>query len=187
METITANLSGTYVGLDVAQDHLDYTVDGIQSREVPNDPAGHARLLAELQTLDQPRVICAATGRREAAVCSVLLSAGIEVGAVNPDRVRAYAHSEGLWNETDTIDCRLLRRYGLEDQARLIVPTDPVARELGELIAYRQQQVAEAAATRAQLERAHSILHSLLKTKAEFSQMTIARIDALIAEKLRID
>jgi tRNA G46 methylase TrmB len=35
----------TYVGLDVAKDRLDYTLDGITAAQVANTAAGHARLV----------------------------------------------------------------------------------------------------------------------------------------------
>jgi transposase len=186
METSAPDFPATYVGLDVTKDLLDYTVDGIDSRQVPNNPEGHARLLADLQTLQQPRVVCAATGTHECAVCTALLTAGIEVGAVNPDRVRAYAHSEGRLNEFDAIDCRLLRQYGLEDQSRLIVPADPMARDLGELIAFRRELVAEVATLRAQLERANPVLHQLLKSRVKFCLGAVDEVDAVILDKVRV-
>lgn len=186
METTAPDLSATYVGLDVSKDQLEYTVDGKVARRVPNNPEGHAQLLAELRTLQQPRVVCAASGSHECAVCSALLTAGIEVGAVNPDRVRGYAHSEGILNEMDTIDCRVLRQYGLEDQSRLIIPGEPMARDLAELIAFRQELVAKAATLNGRIERATPILHPALTSEIKFYLGQVEEIDKVIVDKVRV-
>ena len=45
METTTPTTEVTYVGLDIAKDRLDYTVDGIRCDHVPNTPSGHEKLL----------------------------------------------------------------------------------------------------------------------------------------------
>lgn len=104
--------TATYVGLDVAKDRLDYTVDGLRCDHVPNTPIGHERLLAVLRPLGAVRVICEATGGYEHAIVAALLVAHMEVCVVNPGRVRAFAHAEGLLAKTDRLDAQLLRRFG---------------------------------------------------------------------------
>ena len=51
MESTDPQFQVTYVGLDVAKDRLDYTVDGIRCAHVPNTSAGHARLAQHLPGL----------------------------------------------------------------------------------------------------------------------------------------
>ena len=97
----------TYVGLDVSKDRLDYTLDGLRVAQVPNTPAGHARLVTQLRRQPGVRVVCEASGGSERAVVAHLLTAGLEVCVVHPGRVRAFAHAEGLLAKTDRIDAGL--------------------------------------------------------------------------------
>lgn len=131
--------TATYVGLVVAKGRLDYTVDGLRCAHVPNTPSGHERRLAVLRPLGAVRVICEATGGYEHAIVAALLLARLEVCVVNPGRVRAFAHAEGLLAKTDRLDAQLLRRFGQKVQPRLHAPMDQAAVTLRELLDYRRQ------------------------------------------------
>jgi len=67
-------------------------------------------------------VVCEATGGYEKLIVAELLHVGIDVCVVQPGRIRAFAHAEGLMAKTDRIDARLLRRFGKKITLRLVVP-----------------------------------------------------------------
>lgn len=144
----------TYVGLDVAKDRLDYTVDGLRCDHVPNTASGHERLLAALRPLGGVRVICEATGGYERAIVAALLLAKLEVCVVKPGRVRAFAHAEGLLAKTDRLDAQLLRRFGQKVQPRLHIPMDQAALTLRELLDYGRQVSDQLVAVRDRLRMA---------------------------------
>jgi transposase len=185
METTTPE--ATYVGLDIAKERLDYTVDGIRCDHVSNTAAGHQRLLARLRTLPQPRVICEATGGYERIVVAALLLAKIEVCVVHPGRVRAFAHAEGLLAKTDRLDAALLRRFGPKVQPRLHVPMDPAAIALRELLDYRRLVSDQLVAVRNRLELAGPLLQARLQGQIEFLQKELAESDRLINEHIDHD
>jgi transposase len=177
----------TYVGLDVAKDRLDYTVDGLRCDHVPNTVSGHARLLAALQALRGVRVICEATGGYERAIVAALLLAKLEVCVVNPGRVRAFAHAAGLLAKTDRLDAQLLRRFGEKVQPRLHAPTDPAALTLRELLDYRRQVSDQLVAARNRRELAGPVLRARLEGQVAFLEKELTETDRLMQEHLDHD
>jgi transposase len=177
----------TYVGLDVSKDRLDYTLDGLHVAQVPNTPAGHARLVTQLRRRPGVRVVCEASGGYERAVVAHLLTAGLEVCVVQPGRVRAFAHAEGLLAKTDRIDAGLLRRYGEKMQPRLAVPTDPAAMVLRELLEHRRQLSDLLVATGNRLGLAGATLRPRLERQQAFLREELAAVDQLIEQHIAGD
>jgi transposase len=170
-----------YVGLDVAKDRLDYTVDGTRCDHVANTTEGHERLLASFASLSHVRVICEATGGYERPIVAALLLAQIEVCVVNPGRVRAFAQAEGLLAKTDRLDARLLRRFGQSVQPRLHAPMDEASLVLRELLDYRRQISDQVIAVTNRLELARAILRARLEAQLAFLKKELKETDRLIA------
>lgn len=187
MKTTNPAPEATYVGLDIAKARLDYTVDGLRCHHVPNTTAGHQRLLVQLQKLPQPRVVCEATGGYERAVVAAFLLVKIEVCVVNPGRVRAFAHAEGLLAKTDRLDAALLRRFGQKVQPRLHAPMDPAAIALRELLDYRRLVSDQLVAVRNRLELAGPLLRERLNGQVAFLAKELAEADRLIEEHIERD
>ncbi|MCC5022422.1 MAG: transposase [Candidatus Synoicihabitans palmerolidicus] len=82
MEQTTPENQITYVGVDIAKDRLDYTVDDTRYAHVENTHRGHRALIKHLQSLPNARVVCAATGGYERAIVAALLLAQIQVCVV---------------------------------------------------------------------------------------------------------
>lgn len=178
----------TYVGLDVAKDRLDYTMDGSQCAHVPNTAEGLHELTEVLGKLHPPaRVVCEATGGYERAAVAALLLAKLEVCVVNPGRVRAFAHAEGLLAKTDRLDAQLLRRFGQKVQPRLHAPMDQAAVTLRELLDYRRQVSDQLVATRNRLPLAGPVLTGLLGSQIEFLEGKLTEVDRLIRQHIDQD
>ena len=187
METTTPNPEVNDVGLDIAKDRLDYTVDGTRCGHVPNTASGHTRLLAVLRSLPGVRVICEATGGYERAIVATLLLAKIEVCVVNPARVRAFAQAEGLLAKTDRLDAQLLRRFGQKVQPRLHAPMDQAAITLRELLDYRRQVSDQLVAVRNRVELAGPVLQTRLAAQVRFLEQELSETDRLIEEHIDHD
>ena len=187
METTNPVPTATYVGLDVAKDRLDYTVDDTRCDHVPNTESGHERLLATLRQVKGVRVICESTGGYERALVAKLLQAKIEVCVVNPGRVRAFAQAEGLLAKTDRLDAHLLRRFGQKVQPRLHAPMDQAAIVLRELLDYRRQVSDQLVAVRNRLDLAGKVLRARLDAQVLFLQKELTETDRLIQEHIDHD
>ena len=177
----------TDVGLAVAKDRLDDTRDGQSVAQVPNTPAGHARLLKQLRRVSAARVVCEARGGYERAVVAHWLTAGVEVCVVPPGRVRAFAHAEGLLAKTDRLDAQRLRRDGEKVQPRLTVPPAPAAAVLRELREQRRQLSDQLVATSNRLAVAGPTLRPRLARQQAFLKEELTAVDRLIEEPLAGD
>lgn len=105
------NAPEVFVGLDVSKDRLDgATRDGL-SFATPNDPAGHADLLARLRPLGVTLVVLEATGGLELPVAAVLAAGGLAVAIVNPRQVRDFAKATGRLAKNDAIDAAVLAHF----------------------------------------------------------------------------
>jgi transposase len=178
----------TYVGLDISKDLLDYTVDEQRIAQVSNNAQGHHALTQALGKLrPAARVVCEATGGYERPVVAALLQAKIEVCLVNPGRVRAFAHAEGLLAKTDRLDARLLRRFGAKVQPRLHAPMDQAAVVLRELLDYRHHVSEQLVATTNRLDTAGPVLAKLLGSQIKFLQSKLKQVERLIDEHIKHD
>lgn len=169
-----------YVGLDIGKRQLDYSIDERNEGQLYHPAADLAKLIEKLRALIRPCVVCESTGGYERPVLAALVAAGIEVCLVQPGRVRAFAHAEGLIAKTDRIDARLLRRFGEKLTPRLYRPAPAAATELRELLEYRQLLVAQRSELRSRLEVAGATLRPLLVEHQAILESLLATIDARI-------
>lgn len=176
-----------YVGLDIAKDRLDYCIDESDEGTLANTPEGQAAFIAQLRAVPWARVVCEASGGYEKAVVAELLDAGIEVCVVQPGRVRAFAHAEGLLAKTDRIDARLLRRFGEKIEPRLAVPTDPAASTLRELLEHRRELTRQQSEVQGRLGLAGPTLRKLLQRQNTFLQKQLKTVEAMIAKQIDQD
>jgi transposase len=97
------------VGIDVAKSALDVAVrpQG-EARQVTNDAAGIADLVAWLQTLHPQVIVVEATGGYEASLVAELGVAALPVAVVNPRQVRDFARVTGRLAKTDRLDAQVL-------------------------------------------------------------------------------
>ena len=114
-------------GIDVSKVRLDVALaGGKEVRAWPNNPDGRERLSVWLgQKVEL--VVLEASGGLETPLVSQLVSDGLAVAVVNPTRIRAFAHAEGLLAKTDKIDARVIAEFAAYIQPD---PTPKVGRNL---------------------------------------------------------
>jgi transposase len=172
-----------YVGVDVAKASLEVAW-GQECQRVTNDAAGRSALVKRLgQIAGSVQVICEASGGYERALLQALQGAGIKVSLVQASRVRQYARASGLLAKTDSIDARLLCRFGEAMGPATTRAPQPEQEKLRELETQRRHLsrllVAEQNRS-AQLTQ--SALVRLSKSLRQQIQKQIAQIDRLIGE-----
>lgn len=130
------------LGIDVCKARLDCAQSGGQPLfSVSNDEAGLARLLELVREQGIEFVVLEATGGCERGVCEHLASRGVAVAVANPRQVRDFARSLGQLAKTDTLDARILARFGEVAPLRHYVVPSPARRELMALVERRRQVV----------------------------------------------
>ncbi len=133
------SLSSVWFGIDVAKAHLDVArSSGSGSFRVANTPAGWKKLMAEISRSDQPRVVLEATGPYHRNLVLALHEGGIPTAVINPAHLRYFARSQGQRAKTDSVDARLIARFGAQTMpAPAPLPTAS-ERRLAELVSRRQ-------------------------------------------------
>lgn len=175
----------TFVGLDVSKARLDSFAPGGKPRADDNTPEGHAAFIKRLRGLDNPRVICEASGGYERTVVAALLAAGTGVCVVPPGRVRHFALAGGLLAKTDRIDAQLLARYGDKIRPPLELPADPAAVRLREMLDYRRILTDRRVATSSQLEVAQGYLREGLQAQLAALKAALRQVNKDIAAHLK--
>jgi transposase len=120
-----------------------------------NDSAGVSQLCDRARELirngAQVRLVIEASGGYERLLHEQLTAAAVPVAIVNPKRVRAYAKGIGRLAKTDRVDAQVLARYGVTEEPRPTPAADPERVALREMLAYRDQILAELSARTQQL------------------------------------
>ena len=144
-----------FVGIDVAQQHLDVAVAGEDAVwRVSYDAAGLTELCVRLAAAAPAQVVLEATGGLETEVTVALSAAGHAVVVANPRQVRAFARATGQLAKTDTLDAQILARFAAVIQPPARPLPDRETRELRDLVATRRHLVTTIAQQRTWRRRA---------------------------------
>ena len=135
-------MSHVFVGIDVAQGHLDvHVLPTAEAFASANDPAGVAALVQRLQELRPALIVLEATGGYESLVAAELAAADLPVAVVNPRQPRELARALGILAKTDQIDARTLALFAEKIQPRCQTPRDERELRLKALVTRRRQLV----------------------------------------------
>jgi transposase len=176
-------MAAVWIGIDVSKDRLDYCCGAKGTpRAVPNTAAGHRSLLIGLRKHPVAGCIIESTGAYHQGLVETLQASGVPVTVVTPQVIKWYRQSFGRTAKTDALDARLLARYGemhQPDPSR--VPT-PNERDLRQLVARREDLVAQLVAekTRRQQCASTSRLYPFLVEAIATCERHLAAIEQAI-------
>jgi transposase len=177
------------VGIDVSKARLDVhrLPDGLSS-QVPNSPEGHRELLARLPRPGTCRVVLEATGDVQRLVVAALIDAGHYVSVVNPRQVRDYARALGLLAKTDSIDAKVIARFGRDVKPRNIAKTPETQAELDQLVARRRQLVqARVAESNRLRDDMPKLVRQSVQRQLKSMAKDVERLDRAILDLVRSD
>jgi transposase len=131
-----------FVGIDIAKHTLEVAVRPTnQQLALAYDDAGLQQLLRTLPAPETCVVVVEATGGYQRRVVAELFSAGHLVAVVNPRQVRDFARAHNILAKTDSIDARIIARFGEEVELRLVSKRAGKHEELAQLVTRRRQLV----------------------------------------------
>ena len=131
---------GIYVGIDVAKARVDVAIrPGGDRREVSNDQAGIAALVAQMQQRNPAALVLEATGGLELPLVAALAAASLPVVVVNPRQVRDFAKATGRLAKTDSLDAAVMAHFAEAVRPPLRPLRDAETQVLSSLVARRQQ------------------------------------------------
>ncbi len=138
---MTQNGYESVIGIDVSKAKLDVAKGSQGAVEtIDNDTHSIKELIAThaakgLRTL----VVVEATGGYETLLVESLQAASMAVAVVNPRRVRDFAKGVGCDAKTDSIDAKVIARYGEVVQPQAARPKTKAEKELAAMVIRRRQ------------------------------------------------
>ena len=175
-------------GIDVSQDRLDVLLLPQATRfSVGNDEAGWNALSARLSGLPLAAIGLEPSGGYERGVIRALLTAGLSVRRINPNRLRQFARARGALAKNDRLDARLIAEYVATMPTR-VVRHDPAAARIAEIVTVRRQLCDEHVAVEnqaAQLEDA--MLRRLAKRRLARIEADIRLLEKRLAQMIATD
>ncbi len=177
----------TFVGIDVAKQHVDIHVRPTDERfRLLRDEAGLGTLIERLRPLGPVLVVLEATGGYEVPVAAALGSAGLPVAVVNPRQIRDFARATGQLAKTDILDARIIALFAeaVQPEARPL-PTAQ-AQALGELVARRRQLTDMLGAESNRQQQAHDPrLQRRIATHIRWLTKALAELEADLDDTIR--
>ena len=176
----------TYVGIDVAKVRSDIAVRPTGEQwTVPNDEAGIAGIVTQLQTVAPTLIVLEATGGLELSVTAALAAARLPVAVVNPRQVRDFARAMGRLAKTDRLDAQVLAQF-----AEAVHPTprpvpDALAQALTALLGRRRQLVAMSIAERQRLQTALPAIRVRIEAHLTWLDQELADVDQTLRQRIR--
>jgi len=174
------------IGIDVSKARLEVALGATgELFAVANDARGIAGLSARLVELGPELVVLEPSGGWETALVAELGAAGLPLAVVNPRQVRDFGRAGGQLAKTDTLDARLLARFG--DRMRPAVRRLPDAQELElkALVARRRELVEMITAERNRLGTAAKVLRKEITAHIRWLEGRLKERDRELGRMLR--
>jgi transposase len=151
-------LKETFVGIDVAQDHLDvHVLPEAVHFTCPYDTEGIASIVTRLRNEHPTVIIMEASGGYEITLAAELGAAQLPVAIVNPRQVRDFARGIGKLAKTDKIDAFVLARFAETNRPEpQALPSDE-QKQIKELVTRRRQLVGLRISEKNRRHSAHSM------------------------------
>ena len=174
-----------YVGLDVAKVQVDVAVrPGGDRCKVPNDEAGIAALVAQMQELNPAALVLEASGGLELPLVAALAAASLPVVVVNPRQVRDFAKATGRLAKTDTLDAAVLAHFAEAVRPPLRPLRDAETQDLNSLVTRRQQVVAMLVAERNRLSSAATAVRPSVEAHIAWLKQELDDLDKNLRQTL---
>jgi transposase len=175
-----------FVGIDIAQAHLDVAVRPADDRwRVPHTEAGLTALVDRLQRLAPSLVVVEATGGYQLDVVQALAQAAIPVVILNPRQIRDFAKAVGRLAKTDAIDADILALFAerIRPAPRPLPTADQ--QQLAAFVLRRRQLIEMLGAEENRLRLAHRSLRPQLHRHITWLRKQLKDLDGQIARQLR--
>ena len=176
----------SWIGIDVAKEHLDLAVHAGRHWRVPNDETGITGLVAQLRQMTPTLVVLEATGGYERAVTAALADAGIPIAVVNPRQIRDFAKATGQLAKTDELDAKVIARFAATLQPAPRELADAQAEDLRHLLTRRRQVVGMLTAEKNRLKQASRTVRERIKEHIAFLEEELDQsnrdLDALLQQ-----
>ena len=174
----------TIVAVDIAKDSLQILINE-ENVNSPFTDRELARLKDKIAVLENPMVVCEATGGYERKLMEFCHKNAIAVCLVNPTRVRAFAHSEGLRAKSDPIDAKLLMKFAQEKKLKPSIAPSEECQELADLLDRRAQLTGALASEKNREQKCAQSMKQSINRSIRFHEKEISKIDEAIDKLIK--
>ena len=180
---VTTSEPAHWVGVDVSKETLAvyYSVKNA-SGEYANTPEGIQKFQQQLVSLGNVAVICEATGGYESVMALSLARQGIYISVVNPRPVKDLAKGLGQLAKTDTIDARMIARYGEIVAPKPTYFAHEAEQEWKELLTRRKQLVGMLSAEKNRRHQVRGRTKDAINEHIHWLQERVNEIDLQLQE-----
>ena len=176
----------SYVGLDIAKDHIDVSVRPTEERwRTEQSDDGIAQLVARLEALTPALVVVESTGGYETAVVTALAVAQVPVAVVNPRQVRDFAKAMGQLAKTDALDAAVLALFAERVRPEVRPLPDEAHQELVALVTRRRQLLDMLTAERNRLATARRSVRASVQQHVRWLERRVHDTDADLTTTLQ--
>ena len=177
---------GIYVGIDVAKARVDVAIrPGGDRREVSNNQAGIAALVAQMQQLNPAALVLEATGGLELPLVAALAAASLPVVVVNPRQVRDFAKATGTLAKTDSLDAAVLAHFADAVRPSVRPLRDAETQVLNSLTARRHQVLTMLVSEKNRLGTAISAVRPRIEAHIAWLEQELSDLDEGLRQTLR--
>lgn len=169
----------TFVGIDVAQEHLDWVVrpDG-QPARIANQAAAIDALIAQLKVRAPTLIVLEATGGLEAPLAAALAVAGLPTAIVNPRQVRRFAEATGQLAKTDRLDAQVLAHFAEAIRPPQRPLPDAQTQAMSALLTRRRQLIEMLTAEKNRVARTSPAVQARVHAHITWLERELADLDA---------
>lgn len=178
--------STSFVGIDVAKDHLDLALRPTGDRwTVPNDERGIRTVCRRLQTSAPALIVLEATGGLELPLTGALAVAKLPVVVVNPRQIRDFAKATGRLAKTDAIDAAVLAQFAEAVRPEPRPLPDAATQALTALLTRRRQLIDMRTAETNRLGPASASVRKGIRVHITWLEGRLAELDEELATTIR--
>ena len=178
----------SFVGIDVAKDHLDLAVRPTREQwHAPTSAAGLADVVNRLQAIGPALIVLEATGGLERPLVRALTAAALPVVVSNPRQVRDFAKAAGRLAKTDALDAHVLAHFAEAMRPAVRPLPDAHAQELSATLARRSQLREMLTAEQHRQGTAVPSVQAQIQRHCEWLSEEITALDAEIAAQVQAD
>jgi transposase len=182
----TQDATATFVGIDVAKDHLDVHLhpQSIAFR-VANDDGGIDDLVARLVAAGPALIVLEATGGYQNPVVAALGAAELPVAVVNPRQARRFAEGHGRLAKTDVIDAATLALFAAQVRPEARPRPSDEAQQFAALLGRRRQILHRRLAEQQRLGTAAGRIAKDIRAHIAYLSRQFDRLEADLEASLR--
>ena len=171
-----------YIAIDIAKNSLQVQAPD-KACALTYDSEGLKELLK--MTSKNTVVVCEATGGYERTLISFLNERKVPVALVSPDRVRAFARSDGLRAKTDPLDAAILLRFAQQKHPAILAPVSKEQARIAALLERRSHLSEMLAQEKNRLENSSPLIRRNLLKMIRLLESEIKAIDGRIRKVVR--